>query len=365
MSILYTIFGFILRLCYEVCSNNFVLALVLFTLVAKLLMLPMAFSQQKNSVKMQKMKPEMDEIRKKYANNQQKQQEEMQKLYDRHGYKMTAGCLPMLIQFPIIIGLYGVIYSPMTYVLQKTGEEVVEIAKSVLTAVGERLGTDHNSYKLVETVANTAAGEYSGSSVARGAEITIAKAAELMDFDLFGVIDLSDTPSLKVFGWLWLIPLLVGISQILASFISMKMSGQEMNGSTKIMVFGMPILTVVFAFQFPGAIGFYWILNSILQVGQSYLVRKLYSPERAEKRELARREKERAEKLDRLRRLHGDDEEPSAPTAATPAQKLTIKDDPSARKDDVDLPAQEKPELSKKQKKQQDRDRLRDSRKGH
>lgn len=362
MSVIYTIFGFLLRVCYTICNSNFVFALILFTLIAKLLMMPMAFSQQKNSVKMQKMKPEMDKIRRQYANNQQKQQEEMQKLYEKHNYKMTAGCLPMLIQLPIIMGLYGVIYSPMTYVLQMTKTEIVGHAKDVLNTVAQHFGADSNSYKLVETVANTAAESYTAEGTARGAEIIIAKAAEKMDFDLFGIIDLSSTPSLSVFNWLWLIPLMVAVSQIISSYLSMKMTGQEINGSTKMMVFGMPLISVIFSFQFPGAIGFYWALNSLLQIPQSFLVKNIYSPEREERKAAARKEKERAEKMDRLRRLHGDDE-PLPPTPATPAEKPIIKDDPEARKEEG-AKEPEKPELSKKQKKQQDRDRLRKSREG-
>ncbi len=359
MSIIYTIFGFLLRICYTICSNNFVVALVLFTVIAKLLMMPMAFSQQKNSVKLQKMKPEMDEIRRKYASNPQKQQEETQKLYEKHNYKMSAGCLPMLIQFPIIMGLYGVIYSPLTYVMQLSKTEIVGLAKDVLT----KLSTNDAGYKLVEAVANTTPEAYAAGGNGRGAEIVIAKVAEKMDFDLFGIMDLSATPSIRVFSWLWLIPVAVAVTQILSSYLSMKMSGQAINGSTKFMVFGMPLISVIFSFSFPGAIGFYWALNSLLQIPQSFLVKMLYSPEREMKKEAARKERERAEKLDRLRRIHGDGEEPVVPASKAKTDRPVLKDDPDTRKNDGEKEP-EQPELSKKQKKQQDRERLRQSRQG-
>lgn len=359
MNIFYTIFGPIfgalLRLCYWICQNNFVLALVLFTLIAKLLMLPLGFSQQKNTVKLQQMKPEMDAIRRKYAKDQQKQQDEMQKLYEKHNYKMSAGCLPMLIQFPIIIGLYGVIYAPMTYILQKTAAEVVSYAEKIASLVPDN--------KAVQAVIEAGAANYDPNTVGRGAEIVVAQLNNLIDFNLFGVIDLSGTPDIRVFGWLWLIPLFVAVSQILSSYLSMRMSGQEVTGTTKYMVFGMPLISVIFSFMFPAAIGFYWTLNSVLQIGQTYLVKKLYSPEREEKRLAAKRERERAEKMDRLRRLHGDDDDvPVSPVSSAPDAPV-VKDDPDAVSADVAEKADDAPEkLTKKQQKQLDRDRLRQSR---
>lgn len=374
MGIIYEIFGFILRLCYQICNNNFIIALIVFTLIAKLLMLPMGISQQKSSAKMAKMKPEMDKLKNKYATltqrgtpeqqrkAQAKYNEEIQALYQKYDYKMTAGCLPMLIQFPIIIGLFGVIYYPMSYVLNMAPADIIGKAKEVI--VNLTSGTD--AYKLVETVTNTAPADYSADNTARGAEIIIAKAADLMDFDLFGFIDLSQTPTLNEFSWLWLIPLAAGLSQILSGYISTKLNGQELNGMSKGMIFGMPIMSVVIAFSLPATIGFYWTVSSILQIGQSFLVKKLYSPEREEKRLEKKREKERAEKLDRLRRLHGDDDDlPSA--EAKPLKKLdekkpVIKDDPDERKFDGKQIEEEKPQLTKKQQKEENRKKLKESR---
>lgn len=356
MSFIYSIFGFILRLCYQLCNNNFIIALIVFTLIAKLLMLPMGISQQKSSAKMAQMKPEMDEIKRKYGTNQEKYSQELQKLYQKYDYKMTAGCLPLLIQLPIIMGLFGVIYYPMTYVLNMKAADIIVKAQSVLPTMTS--GTD--AYKLVETVTQTEVGKYSAENTARGAEIIIAKAAELMDFDLFGFIDLSQTPSLDTFSWLWLIPLASGLSAMLSGYISMKLSGQEINGMSKGMIFGMPIMSVAIAFSLPATIGFYWTISSLLQIGQSFLTKKLYSPEREMKRIEKRKEKERQEKLDRLRRLHYDDDETPVVTEkkAIDDKKPVIKDDPRSRKADVEEIKEEAPELSKKQLKELNRKKL-------
>ena len=357
MGILYTIFGFILRAFYNLCGGNFIPALILFTLFAKLLMLPMSFTQQKNSIKTMKMKPELDEIRRKYANNQQKMQEETQKVYQKYNYKMSAGCLPLLIQLPVIYGLFGVIYYPMTYVLNMSAADIVAKAQEVLPNI-----TGDRAIDLVTTVANTDAASYNAATTARGAEIFIAKGAELIDFDLFGVIDLAGTPNLMVFNWLWFIPLAAGLSAMLSGYVSSKLNGTELNGSMKGMIFGMPIISVVFAFSLPATIGFYWTLSSLLQIPISFAVKKLYSPEREERKEAAKREKERAEKLERLRRLHGDDDDaPQEPVIA--AERAAIKDDPEKRDvDGTQNEPQEEQKLTKKQKKELTKKRLSESR---
>ena len=373
MGIIYEVFGFLLRLCYQLCNNNFIVALVLFTVVAKIIMLPMGISQQKSSAKMAKMQPEMNKLKQKYASltqrgtpeqqrrAQAKYNEEIQALYQKYDYKMTAGCLPLLIQFPIIIGLFGVIYYPMTYVLNIAPAGIIERAGQVLGSLSGE------AYKLVESVTKVAASDYSASKTARGAEIIIAKAADLMDFDLFGIIDLSQTPSLDTFSWLWLIPLAAGASQILSGYIGTRLNGQELNSMSKGMIFGMPIMSVVIAFSLPATIGFYWTISSILQIGQSFLVKKLYSPEREEMRREKIRQKEREAKLDRLRRLHGDDED----VPAEPAKKVeginrpVIKDDPESREFDgvpVKDEPEEKPQLSRKEQKELNRKKLNQSR---
>lgn len=359
MSIIYSIFGFVLRLCYQICNNNFIIAIIVFTLFAKLLMLPMGISQQKSSAKLAQMKPEMDAIKRKYGTNQEKYSQELQKLYQKYDYKMSAGCLPLLIQLPIIMGLFGVIYYPMTYVLNMRPADIIVKAQSVLPSLTS--GTE--AYKLVETVTTTEVGKYSAEKTARGAEIIIAKASELMDFDLFGFIDLSKTPSINEFSWLWLIPLMAGASAMLSGYLSMKLSGQEINGMSKGMIFGMPLMSVWIAFTLPATIGFYWTISSLLQIPQSFLVKKLYSPEREKRRNEARKEKERQEKLERLRKLHYDDDEaPVTEKKTGNASAPVIKDDPNDREADAEKIITEEPELTKKQLKEQNRKKLSESR---
>lgn len=107
MNFIYELFGtplgWIMWLLYAV-IKNYGICLILFTVLIKAALFPLSIKQQKSSAKMAVFTPKMTEIQKKYANNKQKQQEEMMKFYEEHGYNPMSGCLPLFIQFPILFG---------------------------------------------------------------------------------------------------------------------------------------------------------------------------------------------------------------------------------------------------------------------
>ena len=140
MSILYTPFGFIFRIFYDLVSN-YGLALFLFTLLFRLILLPSSISQQKGTAKQMRLQPKIKKLQEKYKGNQVKLNEEMQALYSREGYNpMSAGCLPMLIQLPVIFGLLGVIYYPIQYVLGVDSNTVGEMNPVACAAVFRPVG---------------------------------------------------------------------------------------------------------------------------------------------------------------------------------------------------------------------------------
>ena len=125
--------GWILHFCYSL-VQNYGLALVMFTVLARLILLPLSIKQQKGMVKMAMFRPKMEEIQKIYAKNPQKMNEELTNLYAREGYNPMSGCLPTLIQFPILFGLIDVIYNPLTHLLRMDAATIgnaVTIAQSV------------------------------------------------------------------------------------------------------------------------------------------------------------------------------------------------------------------------------------------
>lgn len=117
--------GWIIEQIYNLVSN-YGLAIILFTVIIKLILLPLNIKSQKSMKKQQKIQPVLAELQQKYANDQEKLQKEMMKLYKENNVSMTGGCLPMLIQFPILIGLYRVIQRPITYLAGISIQELME-----------------------------------------------------------------------------------------------------------------------------------------------------------------------------------------------------------------------------------------------
>lgn len=115
MPIISDLFGTILYYIYTV-VQNYGVAIVVFSIFAKLLLLPISIKQNKSMQEMNRLQPELQAIQKKYANDKQKLNDETMKLYSKHNYNPMSGCLPLIIQFPIIIGLFSVMRNPTEYV---------------------------------------------------------------------------------------------------------------------------------------------------------------------------------------------------------------------------------------------------------
>lgn len=151
LDILYIPFGYVLKFCCIVTGNYYVLALLLFALIMQVLLFPLGIKQQKSSVSMAKMRPKEQLIREKYKGRndrptQQKMQQEIQELYQKEGYSPLSGCLPLLIQLPIILALFGVVRQPLTYTVASSDFDVdkqyqtavvmLEEAKNAIDASG-------------------------------------------------------------------------------------------------------------------------------------------------------------------------------------------------------------------------------------
>ena len=108
--------GYIIEFIYNL-VQNYGIAIILFTVVIKLILTPLNVKSQKSMRKQQKIQPYLAELQKKYANDQEKLNRETMKLYKENNISMAGGCLPMLIQMPILIGLYQVIQKPLSYLL--------------------------------------------------------------------------------------------------------------------------------------------------------------------------------------------------------------------------------------------------------
>lgn len=280
--VLASVFAFPLRFFYNI-TDSYVLAIVLLTVLIRALLLPTSISQQKNSAKQTRLNTKVNKIRQKYQGNQQKIQEETQALYQREGFgAANMGCAPMLIQFIVMIGLYGVIYTPLSSVLNFDSNTITKIqtAMDVTVASG-----NSNSSRMIELTLLEGFEKHRDALSGILSSSQINSLASLKDkFEIFG-LDLSITPKTSEPSAAWIIPILAFATAMLSSiFMYMRQRKQnpEMakNPTMGCMTFMSPVMSLVFTFMFPAGVGFYWIISNILSFLQQVVLTKIYSPEK-------------------------------------------------------------------------------------
>lgn len=289
--------GWLMWLCYKVISN-YGIALIIFTLLTKLILYPLAVKQQKSSLRMARMQPKLEELQKKYGKNKEKYNEEMLKLYDEEKYNPMSGCLPMLIQFPILFGLIDVIYKPMTHIL-RIPSDVIKLATDIAT----NNGTIHSYSSQLLAIQGI---KQNPTPYIDALGSDVVSHIQSLNLSFFG-IDLSQTPTLAL-NILIIIPILSGLTSFLFTMMNMKMnpSMQQQQGAgtgcmTNVMQYIMPIFSVVIAFQVPAGVGMYWVLSNVFSALQQLLLNKRYNPkvaaEEAEREyELQKKKKDKPKK---------------------------------------------------------------------
>ena len=329
-------FAALLRLFYNL-TGSYGFAIILFTLAIKLILLPFQMKSKKSIVRMNRMSGKMKEIQKKYANNQAKMNEEMQKFYAEEGVNPMSGCLWSFLPLPILLALYSIIRQPITHFMM-LGEDVVQQLVNAVTAAGVDMSS------IVQMKDGAAVVVDGVTQLSPYGQIGLAKIASSMpeltsgidgwinmNYNFLG-LDLSATPwsvvstfaiSAAVIGMI-LIPLLAGGSQLLFSRITMKqqpgMDGPGA-GTTKTMMYMMPLMSVYFAFIMPAALGVYWIAQSLISMVQELLMGKFYN-KKLEEEETARYE---ARQADRQRRME-EGRRQQEKLRQEPAPKMTLKE---------------------------------------
>ncbi len=295
MNFLYGIFGYLFRILYGFVAN-YGIALVIFTVFFRVILLPSNIKQQKSSAKMMRLQPKLKRIREKYQDynpqeRQQKIQMETSELYQKEGYSsMGASCLPLLLQFPILIGLYGIIQKPLTYVLNLSAEVITSLTEAA-TALGLQEAAGKRGAFYLEPIVIT---NIEKILEAKPEFLTTfaneIEAIRNFDFRIFG-IDLGLIPNdvYKSMGlnketiFILAIPVLSGIASLLTSLLSQirqkktnpDMQNQQMMGCMMLM---MPIWSVYLCWNFPVGMGMYWILSSLIAFFQTLIIGHFYSP---------------------------------------------------------------------------------------
>lgn len=288
-------FGLALNALYGL-TNNYLLALVIITVLLRLILLPSSISQQKNAAKQMRLQAKVNKIRAKYAGQntrdaQMKIQEETQDLYRREGFSAASmGCFPMFLQLIVMMGLYQAIYSPLQHVL-RIEDEIITVLGNAYNTLEDLAGAaQNNAYRLQLNIL----GRFSDvvkalPSVEGGEKVTsdiIENIQNFIDhFKIFG-IDLTQTPSQwRDLGMaiLILIPVFAGLTALLSAgytYLRQRKTNPEMakNPTMGCMTLFSPMISVVFAYTLPAGIGFYWIISNILSFIQLIALNLIYKP---------------------------------------------------------------------------------------
>lgn len=260
--------GYIFRWLYFL-IGNYGWTIVAFTVIIKLAMFPLTLKQQKSMKKTQALQPKLAKIQEKYKYDQEKLNQETMKLYQEEGANPMGGCLPMLIQFPILIALYNIIRKPISYVMM--------LGKDAIMKIYEMLnGTAAQDFARIDQI-----------GLAKQMEQNLDKlgeyASRVIDFDFLGIFDLSVTPSLQYISQnpiYALIPIIAGGTTYLVNVVSTKINGMAnqsdnpAGSSMKMMNVMFPLMTAWFAITLPAGLGLYWTVSNLFQILQMVIMNK-------------------------------------------------------------------------------------------
>lgn len=307
-------FAWLVRLFYDL-TNSYGVALILFTLVIKLIMLPFQMKSKKSMMRMSRVSGQMQDLQKRYAKNQAKLQEEMQKLYEEEGVNPMSGCLWSFLPLPILMALYSIIRQPITHFMMLSKDVLQTVVQSVADA-----GVDLTNIVMMDKVTGAPALKDGLYQMAAYGQINLVKAVQEMGLSTpdgwFNVnykflgLDLTATPweYIKSFTFTWavigviLIPILAGLSQFVFSKLTMKTQPQADaagGASMKSMMYMMPLFSVYIAFIMPAALGVYWIAQSVFSLIQEAILNKTFSAKLSEEEEA----RFQARQADRQRRM--------------------------------------------------------------
>ena len=331
---------------FESWTGSYALVLLFYALILKILFLPFTVKQQKNQIKMAKIAPKIEAIKAKYKGRntreaQQQMQQEIMEFQQKEGYSPLAGCLPMLIQLPIIMWLYGVITKPLSYIAKFTAAN--------LSAAAEITGYDlaNGQIGLISKI-NEYISKHGEAGIADFANRNIPL-DKIPNFNLFGGINLAEKPAFTLIGqgpngWLVLIPILAAVTSWLSMYLMKKWNQNpttagadpQSQASMKMMDLMMPAMSLFISFSLSGMLGVYWIYQSLITILQTFIISRVipmpkFTEEELKEMRKAQKAAEKAQKealkaQPKVRSLHYIDEDdydelPEMKNAPKPTKK--------------------------------------------
>ena len=264
--------------------GSYGLAVILFALAVKLICIPLTIKGKKSMLAMTSLNAEMQSLQKKYANNRVKLNEEMQKLYDKHGVNPMSGCLPQFIPLPIMMGLYYAVQQPLKFMMGFSDDVINQLA--AIVGVNMEKADYYAQISIAEKLGDLFT--QNGGVWPDSVTAITNNAGELLNIDFhFLGLNLAQTPQLSNPSILWIIPILSGATAFLSSYVMQKMQGTQNSaaaGQMKMLNIMMPLMSLYFGFILPGAIGIYWIFNNVFTCLQEIVLTK-YLRGKKEKKE--------------------------------------------------------------------------------
>lgn len=320
-------------------TGSYVISLILFALLVRILFLPMSIHQQKLQIKGAKLRPRIAIIEKKYEGlkdpeSRQKMQQEIMELQQKEGYSPFSGCLPLLLQLPVIMGLYQIIRKPLTFLMDVSNDTITAMINSVSSAFGEKYaglnfgGLMEDQITLIRII--------NENSFQFPAEL--GAPSTYPDLSFFGLFDMGQTPAL--FNWLLLIPVLTFVLAYFSMKLTRKLNpaptstaSADAAASNKIMEISMPLMSAFFTFMVPGAVGFYWLIGYVFSMLQTVILAKVMPLPTFTEEEIRQYEKEmkaskaisrqNAAQQAKLRSRHHIDDDDYEDAPLPPSQKKT------------------------------------------
>lgn len=340
MGIITDFFGMILNIIFEgvallVPVGTLGVTIIMFTLVTRLLLTPLQLKQQRTTRAMSKIQPEMKRIQQKYANkkdqaSQMAYSQEMQAVYKKYKISPLSGCLPLVIQLPLIYALYNVLRQPSRYIaalgdlytsLSDTIINMVPNYTEVITSVTDKFPLSSTAVYELQKLGENAqlSDQLSHFTTQQWSELATyltpdvqAALTDLLqkkqDFEFF-LVNLVDSPAQLVSTGMvlaLLVPVLAGASTFIFSKITMASSKAVQQGTTtsneanpadsmmKVMNIMMPIMMGVFSYTVPCGLALYWIAGNVIMMVQQIWVNKIVDKQDKALEEQLKKEREEA-----------------------------------------------------------------------
>ncbi len=272
--------GFILWGIFYV-IQNFGFSIIIFTLLIQLILFPFSVKQQKSMAGSQKLNKKQKEIREKYANNRQKMQEEMNKLYEKEGVKPMGGCLTTIIPLFVILGIFYAVAYPLTNTLHLSSESVSSAVSYVNTIPGYVMNANPTYQevtllKVFPNIANLPAitGIFDASQISQISSF-------IGGFNMFGIDLLAIPNEYGLWNWYILFPVFCFLSNIGSQLVMQKVNANQMNqqmGCMKVALYILPLFSAYIAYNVPAAVAFYWIVSALLNLVKAVIIAKMFSP---------------------------------------------------------------------------------------